>query len=69
MGVECQMKRKELIKLIDTMARERGLRAEWRQGGRHSIVRLGEREAAVPRHREINNLTARSILNHLSKES
>lgn len=44
------MKRKELIKLIDEMARERGLRAEWRQGGlqHRTPGRTGGRRTAAP---------------------
>jgi mRNA interferase HicA len=34
----------------------------FRHGGRHDIWRSGERELAVPRHREINEYTAKAIL-------
>jgi mRNA interferase HicA len=33
-----------------------------RRGQRHDVWRRGEREIAVPRHREINEYTARAIL-------
>ncbi|MHB8055625.1 MAG: type II toxin-antitoxin system HicA family toxin [Candidatus Aminicenantales bacterium] len=33
-----------------------------RRGGRHDIWRRDELELAVPRHREINEYTARAIL-------
>jgi len=33
-----------------------------RHGGRHDVWRRGERELAVPRHREINEYTAKAIL-------
>jgi mRNA interferase HicA len=33
-----------------------------RHGGRHDIWRRGERELALPRHREINEYTAKAIL-------
>lgn len=40
-------------------------RAGWqltRHGGRHDIWSDGEREVAVPRHNEINEYTAKSII-------
>lgn len=33
-----------------------------RHGGQHDIWRRGERELALPRHREINEYTAKAIL-------
>ena len=62
------MKRKDLIRRINELARARGLECIWRQGGRHTVVRLGEQETSIPRHREINEITARKILEHLSQE-
>lgn len=32
------------------------------EGGRHTIVRIGSRVVAIPRHREINELLAKSII-------
>jgi len=40
-----------------------------RSGGRHDVWTDGEREEAVPRHREINEKLARAILRRISKES
>jgi mRNA interferase HicA len=34
----------------------------WRPGGRHDVWTNGEVEIAVPRHKEINEHTARAIL-------
>jgi mRNA interferase HicA len=51
------MKRRELEKRLIDLG--------WsfiRRGGRHDIWRKGEIEIAVPRHREIKEPTARSIL-------
>jgi len=51
------MKRRELEKRLKMLG--------WifcRRGGRHDIWTDGEYEIAVPRHREINEYTARSIL-------
>ena len=51
------MKRKELIRRLE----EAGFVLE-RHGGEHDIYRRGEDAEAVPRHREINEQTARAIL-------
>jgi predicted RNA binding protein YcfA (HicA-like mRNA interferase family) len=51
------MKRRELEKRL----RQRGWRLA-RHAGRHDIWTSGEREVAVPRHNEINEYTARAIL-------
>lgn len=39
-----------------------------RGGGRHDVWTDGEREEAIPRHREINEQLARSILRRIQKE-
>jgi mRNA interferase HicA len=36
-----------------------------REGGSHSIFRCGSQNVVVPRHREINELTARRIMRDL----
>jgi len=40
-----------------------------RSGGRHDVWTDGEREEAVPRHREINEQLARAILQRVRKET
>jgi mRNA interferase HicA len=40
-----------------------------RRGGRHDVWTNGEREEAVPRHREINEQLARAILQRIQKET
>ena len=39
-----------------------------RSGGRHDVWTDGEREEAVPRHREINEKLARAILKRAGRE-
>lgn len=39
-----------------------------REGGNHSIFRCGFRRFVVPRHREINEHTARCIMRDLDDE-
>lgn len=35
---------------------------EVREGGEHTIYRVGDKQVSVPRHREINELTAKGII-------
>ena len=59
------MKRRELKKRFAQIAAAHGVRAECTEGGSHTKVRVGEKQAAIPRHTEINEITARAILKHL----
>jgi predicted RNA binding protein YcfA (HicA-like mRNA interferase family) len=56
------MKRRDLLARLA----ELGWRFD-REGGAHTIYRKGERTMAVPRHAEINELTARSILRQAAR--
>jgi len=51
------MKRRELEQTLEQL----GWRLS-RRGSQHDVWRRGERELAVPRHREINEYTAKAIL-------
>lgn len=35
------------------------------EGGRHTKVKIGDKQTSVPRHREINELTAQAILEQI----
>ena len=59
------MKRRDLIKAIEVMAMRDGHSVEMREGSNHTVVKVGSRRTTIPRHREINELTARSILKKL----
>lgn len=60
------MKRADLLTLISKAAADAGCDFEFvRQGGNHSIYRYGSKKFTVPRHKEINELTARGILRTL----
>ncbi|WP_018157065.1 type II toxin-antitoxin system HicA family toxin [Demetria terragena] len=55
-------KRADLTKQIAKAAKRQGV--EWallREGGRHTIYALGGQSVAIPRHNEINEITAESI--------
>lgn len=38
-----------------------------REGGSHSIFRCGPQNVVIPRHREINEITARAIMPDLDE--
>lgn len=59
------VKRRDLISKINSLARELGLQAEYTEGGQHTKVKLGDKQSVIPRHREINEITAQKILRHL----
>ena len=51
------MKRKELLKRLDAM----GFKFD-HHGARHDIYRRGSETRQVPRHNDINEITAKEIL-------
>jgi hypothetical protein len=56
------VKRTELLRQLRKIAREKGLVFEMKEGGVHSKVWIGDRFVTVPRHSEVNELTAKGIL-------
>ena len=50
------------MKRLAEIARSEGLDLHVTEGGSHTKVQIGARRSTVPRHREINEMTARSIL-------
>jgi mRNA interferase HicA len=63
------VKRVDLIKKVTVAAREAGKDFTLvREGGSHSIFRCGRQNVVVPRHLEINELTARRIMRDLDDE-
>ena len=60
------MKRTDLINRIGKAAADAGITFEkLREGGSHTIDRYGSQNVVIPRHKEINELTARGILRSL----
>lgn len=60
------MKRADLIQEITEAAAGKGIdMALVREGGKHSIYRCGTQNVSIPRHREINEYTARGIMRDL----
>lgn len=61
------MKRALLIQRVRTIAKSAGMTVELvRQGGKHEVWRVGSRQVSVPRHGDINERTARSILDDVT---
>lgn len=60
------MKRRDVMKKLQQIAQEQGLELQVKEGGRHTLVRIGDRFDTVPRHKEVNELTARAILDRMS---
>lgn len=50
---------------IHRHAQERGLKVVITEGGNHTKVTLGSRRTVIPRHSEINELTAKAIMRQL----
>lgn len=62
------MKRVDLLKKLAAIAKERGETFTMIEGGNHTKVRIGQRAFIVPRHRELQEFTARGILKEARKE-
>ena len=55
------MKRQHLLRQLDRLAREAGVTFAFaRHGGEHDLYYLHQRAVWIPRHREINEFTARA---------
>lgn len=50
---------------IHRHAKARGLEVNVTEGGSHTKVTLGSRRTVIPRHSEINELTAKAIMRQL----
>lgn len=61
------MKRRKLIKAINELAKKRGVTPEWSQGSNHLKVKIGAVQTTIPRHLEVNEITAKSILTFLER--
>jgi mRNA interferase HicA len=60
------VKRADLIRKIASAAQEAHTPFVLvREGAAHTIYRYGEQNVVIPRHREINEMTARAILRDL----
>jgi mRNA interferase HicA len=63
------MKRKDLVRRITEHAKANGLDVTFTEGGSHTKVTVGDRRTVVPRHSEVNEITARAILKQIGATS
>lgn len=61
------MKRKDLEKRLNQLAKTKGTTAQWKEGGNHSKVTIKDITSTVPRHHEINEITAKSIIKYFEE--
>jgi len=59
------MKRRDLMKELNVLAKELNDELQVREGKEHTVVRIGKNQSSVPRSKEIAEPTARSILKKL----
>lgn len=59
------VKRVDLEKRIARIAKAKGEPVVYREGGSHTVVQIGDRQTTIPCHREVNENTARAIINYL----
>jgi predicted RNA binding protein YcfA (HicA-like mRNA interferase family) len=63
------MKYRDLVKKIRDAAKAKGIPfTELRQQGSHQVWRCGTMPVVIPRHTEVNEITAQSICKHLEAE-
>lgn len=55
------------MKRLDKIAKAKGKELTVREGGEHTRVRIGDWVDAVPRHREVKELLAKSIIKGAEK--
>lgn len=64
------MKRTELIKKLKAIAKAKDRELEFvREGGDHSVYRVGTYQFPVARHREIPEQTAKGTIRQVEKEA
>ena len=59
------MKRRDLMKRLAQIAKAQGMEMRLTEGGNHTKVSIGTRTEMVPRHNEINEMTAKAIIRQL----
>ncbi len=60
------MKRADLIRKITEAAASSGVEFVFvREGGSHTLYRYDQQNVVIPRHREVNEITAKAILRDL----
>ncbi|MDO5695067.1 MAG: hypothetical protein Q4G38_05255 [Aeriscardovia aeriphila] len=62
------MKRKDLANKLSALAKQYGESITWSEGGNHSKVTIGNIMTAIPRHTEINEITAKQIIKYFERK-
>ncbi len=57
------------MKALRAEAKKHDLPLETTEGAKHTVVRIGERRTTVPRHREINEITAEQIFKQMGMKA
>jgi mRNA interferase HicA len=64
------MKRRDIVKRMRQIARDKGVTATTIEHGRHTKIMFdGIRVTTIPRHNEINELTAKGIIKAMEEWS
>lgn len=58
----CGVKRNDLLRRLAAIARQRGEALTLVEGGHHTKARIGATLLIVPRHKDINEIAAKSII-------
>ncbi len=53
------------MKKLKQIAKAEGVTMESHEGGSHTVVTIAGRQTTVPRHNEINEITAKAILKQM----
>lgn len=53
------------MKQLRQIAKDAGRDLDVIEGGSHTKVTIGERQSVVPRHNEVNEITAKAILKQM----
>lgn len=61
------VKRRAFIKELKNFAKETGQHFAEEEGAKHTKVYIGDKQTTVPRHSEINEITADAIRKQLGK--
>jgi hypothetical protein len=62
------MKRRDLLKELQRIAKDAGAEYEETEGGRHTKVTIGDNKTVVPRHPEIADNLAKQIIKQAKGE-
>ena len=61
------MKRRDLLKRLDKIAKTKGLDLVTSEGGNHTRVSIGKWASVIPRHREVNEMLAKAIIRNAER--